>query len=375
MIAVDGAPQRILIVRPSALGDVCRTVPALVSLRARYPDATIDWLVRDVFAPAVAAHPGLSGVVHFPRATFATAWRSPAAAGALVSWLRGLSRAKYDVVYDLQGLLRSAMFALATGAPRRVGRSPSREMAFLGLNVRHRVPRDAHDVDATLALLRADGVPPIPDMRLYTPLDARRLLPADAARAIEQGERIVVLAPTSRWPGKRWPVDRFAQVALTILKSGAAERVAVVGARGEEKQCAPLLALAEQDQRVVNLVGRTGVGELMAVIEASSLVIANDSAALHMAVGFDRPLVALFGPTRIARVGPFGRDADVLQHLSPGDTLDHKNASTGLTLMRRITVEEVVSAALARLDRGPREPKGSVARTGSTIPADVAAAR
>ena len=85
----------------------------------------------------------------------------------------------------------------------------------------------------------------------------------------------------------------------------------------------------------------------MALVESSSLVIANDSAALHMAVGFDRPMVALYGPTRVDRVGPYGREADVIQHVTPSDRLDHKDGAAGRALMERIGVEEVVSRATA----------------------------
>ena len=68
-----------------------------------------------------------------------------------------------------------------------------------------------------------------------------------------------------------------------------------------------------------------------------------------MAVGFDRPIVALFGPTRVNLVGPFRRSNDVLQHIEPGDTMDHKNAAAGRLLMERIGIDEVLAAASSRL--------------------------
>jgi ADP-heptose:LPS heptosyltransferase len=92
------------------------------------------------------------------------------------------------------------------------------------------------------------------------------------------------------------------------------------------------------------------------VIEGSSLVVANDSAALHMAVGFDRPLVALFGPTRVELVGPFRREADVLQHATAGDRFEHKELAGGRAMMERISVDEVLGAIAARASAGV--PKG-----------------
>jgi ADP-heptose:LPS heptosyltransferase len=101
---------------------------------------------------------------------------------------------------------------------------------------------------------------------------------------------------------------------------------------------------------VIDRVGRTSVGELMALIERAALVVANDSAALHMAVGMQRPIVALFGPTRTERVGPYGREADVLQHVTVYDRRDHKDDRAGRELMERIAVDEVEEAVLSRLD-------------------------
>jgi len=338
------APKRILIVRPSALGDVCRSVPALASLRAAYPESEIDWLVRDVYVDAVSAHPMLTRVVPFARGELRRWWRSPRAAGALRAFLGELRGARYDLVLDLQGLARSGFFAWATGAPRRVGLADARELGWLGLTERVRVASETHTVERMLGVVAGAGVPIVRDMRLYTD-EAWR----DAVRPVTGGARYALLAPTSAWAGKRWPAERFCEVAQHLLSQELVERVVVVGGKGEREQCAPLLKLAAADRRVVDAVGRTSVGELMALVETAAVVLANDSAAAHMAVGFGRPLVCLFGPTRVERVGPYGRDADVLQHVRSGESLSHKDEASGRALMGRITTQEVLTASEQRL--------------------------
>ena len=130
-------PKRILIVRPSALGDVCRTVPVLVSLRKAYPKATIDWLVQADFADAITAHPALDEAVLFPRQRFARWWRNPAVAREMYRWFAGLGKRGYDLVFDCQGLGRSGLITWATKASTRVGFGCAREFAWLGYNVRH----------------------------------------------------------------------------------------------------------------------------------------------------------------------------------------------------------------------------------------------
>lgn len=347
----DREPRRILIIRPSALGDVCRSVPVLAALRARWPQATIDWLVQDAFAPAVAAHPALSEVVAFPRRDLSPLARPDRLVAAL-RWGNALRRRRYDLVVDCQGLIRSGLMTAATAAPVRVGAADAREMAHLAYTRRVPAAGDQHAVDRMLALAQAaidtyGAAEPIaaPDMRLYTTAESRQA--ADALLAGGAGGPLVVLAPTSRWPAKQWPDERFAELARALLDRTDAS-IAVVGGPGERGQCERTCALGDGNPRVVDLVARTGIGELMAVVQRAALVVANDSAVLHMAVGFDRPLVALFGPTLTNLVGPYRREADVIQHERPDHASAHKHAANA-GMMRAIAADEVVEAALAGL--------------------------
>lgn len=338
-------PQRILIIRPSALGDVCRSVPVLVSLRRAYPAATIDWLVQDTFVDAVRHHPDLDSVVPFPRGLLGRTSRR----GNLFPSLRWMNarlkpKRRYDLVIDAQGLFRSGLFAWWTGSGRRVGYSNAAELGGLFYTDRFRVDRGGHAVDRMLALVGALGVEPVRDMRLHADPDEL----AWVGRQPWADARPVVLAPTSRWPGKQWPAERFADLAARLLGLGASH-IVIVGGPGEREQITPQLEWAGHEPRAIDLVGETSIARLMAVIARSSLVVANDSAALHMAVGFDRPLVALFGPTRVDLVGPYGRARDVIQHTRPGDRINHKDHASGREMMERIPVEQVVSACAPRL--------------------------
>ncbi len=357
MVTSSPTPEQILIIRPSALGDVCRTVPVLVSLRRAYPSARIDWLVQDGYALAVACHPDLSHVVEFPRRRFG-GWWNPEVALEIVRWLRGLGRERYGLVVDCQGLLRSGLFCYATGSPRRIGYANAAELGWLGLNERVRVPREMHTVDRMLALVEHLGVTPVRDMRLYTDAGERDAVAADPRLA----GPYAVIAPTSRWSGKRWPAARFAEVARRLLGSEGidpVERVVIMGGKNERAQCGPLLELCARDNRALDLVGHTSISRLMAVIERSSLVLANDSAVLHIAVGLGRPIVGLYGPTRVDLVGPYGRAGQVVQNVTPADRLEHKNGAAGLRLMERITVEDVM-AKVRSLRAAPAVNEGVV---------------
>jgi lipopolysaccharide heptosyltransferase I len=335
-------PAKILLIRPSALGDVCRTVPVVAALHARYPQARIEWMVQQGFEDAVRHHPAVDAIVPFNR----KALGKQILKGDLAqtrAFLRSLRDAGYDMVLDAQGLARSGVFMWATRARVRVGYRQAQEGAWLAANRRADAPRDLHTVDRMLRLAAAAGADVTePDMRLFPDPDALSQV------IIEHPEPYAVLAPTSRWASKRWPDERFAAVARTLLDERLVERVLIVGAPGEREQCPACLALAADHPRVTDRVGSTTVAALMALISRASLVIANDSAAVHMAVGFDRPTVALYGPTDVARVGPYRRDADVIRHRAPGDPIDHKDDANRV-MMERITTEEVLAAARARL--------------------------
>jgi heptosyltransferase-1 len=334
-------PRRILLIRPSAMGDVARTAPLLASLRATFPDTRIDWLVQDTFIDLIRAHPALTNTVPFRRHLHA----GESSISHLLALRRSLAGSKYDLVIDAQGLARSALLALATGAPRRIGLASAREFATLAYT--QTVSTHAvHTVDRMLALASTAGAVPRTDplaLRLYTPPDARSFVATSPRLA---GRRYVVIAPTSRWIAKQWPDERFAAVAQELAAEGLT--IALVGATGERHQVPRCLDLALANPNVIDILGRTSVGQLMNLIEHAALVLANDSAALHIAVAFNRPLVALFGPTHVDLVGPYRRPGDVIRHVSARDRMDHKDARCRV-LMERIGVAEVLEACRARL--------------------------
>lgn len=340
MVLTD--PEHILLIRPSALGDVCRTVPVVAALRLRYPDARIDWMVQDGFADAVRHHPAVDRVVPFPRKALGRDLLRGRLGGTR-AFLGSLREAGYGMVIDAQGLARSGVFMYATRAPVRIGYRQAQEFAWLAANRRADAPRTEHTVDRMLRLAAAAGCETArPDMGLAA-------APDDLSQVIvEYPERFALIAPTSRWASKRWPDDRFAAAARAMLDRRLVERVVIVGAPGERDQCPACLSLSAEHPRVTDRVGSTSVGMLMALISRSALVLANDSAAVHMAVGFDKPIVALYGPTDVGRVGPYRREADVIQHRQPDDRLDHKDDANA-AMMERITTEEVIAAAEQRL--------------------------
>ncbi len=340
-------PGRILLVKPSALGDVLRSMPVAASLRAAFPQAELDWLVQDDFADAVRAHPGVTRVVTFPRRAW-RAWWSPAVLADVRRFAGQLRSAGYGLAIDLQGLLRSGFFLHACGAPRRVGWSDARELAWLGANERHPRRTVADATESMLGLLEDAGIPPVRDARVHVAPVAQE---SWSRRATRQGldAGFILLAPTSRWTAKRWPAARFRELAAALLAEG--RKVAMVGAPSERAQ----VAAAMPPGGVVNLCGELSLAEWLAAIATADAVVANDSAAVHAAAGLGRPLVGLYGATDPSVVGPYRRAESVEAAPGPAPSDPHAYRDDALqSRMNAISVEAVRRRLAVELDRGPR---------------------
>ena len=340
-------PGRILVVKPSALGDVLRSMPVAASLRAAFPGSELHWLVQDDFADAVRGHPAVARAMSFPRRAW-KAWWSPAVLADVRRFAGHLREARYDLAIDLQGLFRSGFFLAACGAPRRVGWQEAREFAWLGANERHRRRGGPDATETMLALLEDAGVTPVRDARVHVPAAAieswRR-----RARRLGLHEGFVMLAPTSRWAAKRWPAPMWRELAASLLAEG--RRVVLVGAPSERAQ----VAAAMPAGGAVNLCGELPLAEWLAAIGDASAVVANDSAAVHAAAGLGRPLVGVYGVTDPASVGPYRRPESVEAAAGPPPTDPHAYRDDRLQArMASIPVEAVRARLEGELRRGAR---------------------
>ena len=344
---------RILIVRPSALGDVSRTVAALVTIRRAFPHAQIDWMVNALWSDVIAHHPDLDDVIPFPRQRFANLHRSPRVMAEAWTWARDLRAKRYDIVFDLQGLFRSGLVTLLTAAPRRVGFRDARECGWLGYTHRHQIDGGLHTVDRMLGLLKADGMSPCHDMRLYVGSEDERWADAWLAEHLSGEPVYTCIAPTAKWLSKCWPIENYSAIARRLIDSQPAGRhLVILAATSEGPRVQPLIdALGDASDRV--LFPRTTVGQMMALIRRCSLVVCNDSAALHIAVGLDRPAVAIFGPTDPRLVGPYRRpDSIVVPRGRVGfSSKPYRHLRDDQSLIAQVSVEQVWGKVLEQLQR------------------------
>ncbi len=202
--------RRVALVKPSALGDVVHSLPVLTALRVRFPAARITWVINSAYEPLVRGHPDLTDTLAFDRGAFKRGvWAS---ARYAASFARELRRRRFDLVIDLQGLLRTGLMCLATGAPVRVGFANAREGSRYAYTHKVRVP-DAdriHAVDRYWRVVEVLGAGDVPK-RFHVPLDPAEV---SAARAELAGlpRPWVAVAVGAKWATKRWPAGHFAEL-------------------------------------------------------------------------------------------------------------------------------------------------------------------
>jgi lipopolysaccharide heptosyltransferase I len=303
------ATDRILIIKPSSLGDIVHTLPMLAALRQAHPDAHIAWLAEQSFVQLLEDHPQLDEVIPFDRRRFGKMARSPRIAVEFVRFLRDIRRRNFDLIVDLQGLFRSGFLAYASAAPQRVGFAAARELAWLFYTERVRCPRGVrHAVDKNLCVTAALGLPADPPSFVLQPRpkESARAAALLAERSIDAFTAVI---PGARWKTKRWRADRFGTLIDRIHGDGLPACV-LLGAPADREFADQVVAACQTP--VVDLVGTTSLRELVALIDRAACVICHDSGPMHIAAALEKPIVAIFGPTDPARTGPYSRDAQVI---------------------------------------------------------------
>ena len=380
--------SRILLIKPSALGDVVHTIPVLVKLRARYPQARIDWLITPENAEIVRCHPALSNVVLFARRDFSKRGQRWRAFVSFFGLLKQIRRAKYDLVIDMHGQVRSAFFALISGARVRIGfdrpikrtltisvehdlkNVPShgwrgaREGSWIAYT--HRIPiptLDVHAIDRYLwvgELLGFDDNPP--DLTIHlsseTIRNVERLL---KEKGVGPSQPLVVLVPGTIWETKHWTIEGFAGVARQFLRDGFA--VALAGTKRDQPRCREIAAAAPG---ACDLSGQTTPADLAALIRRAEVAVTNDSGSMHVAASLGKPMVSIFGPTNPVHIGPYERPESVVRVDLPCSPCNYRRLSQcpfGHACMKQVTSAMVVERVRKILSTA--KPHREVVATGA----------
>jgi lipopolysaccharide heptosyltransferase II len=305
---------KILILKPSSLGDVIHAIPVLRLLKRHWPDSRIHWWLDINLVPLLERDADLEGIFAFRRKR----WAAPHRWFEIAASIRAMRRQRFDLVIDLQGLARSSIFGWLANASLSVGLDNLREGGREGARAMYdltppRASPQTHAVDRYLAVLPLLRVPVHWDFEWLPsrPEAARRVRQTWAG---EDGQtRWIVLLPGGRWNNKRWPADQFADLARRLGQLPQTHLV-VLGSK-EEWPLGQTIAAALPG-RSLNLAGATSLDEMIEWIRLCRLTITNDTGPMHVAAALRRPVIALFGPTNPWNTGPYGQLQNVIRTAS-----------------------------------------------------------
>jgi len=347
---------RIVLIKPSSLGDIVHALPTLSALRRRFPKAHIAWVVKREWAEVLEGNHDLNEVVAVDLTTARGWWTA----------IRAVRAGKFNLAVDLQGLFRSALLGWISEAPAHIGFAEGREgSTWLYRYLVQSSEPSLHAVDRYLLIARSLAAPmePVGPASFPLPADpetAARMAALVAERMGDGAGDLVLVNPSARWATKQWPPESFAAVADELSRRGM--RVALIGAPGDapigEEVLRHMHSASLNVAAPLNLIGQTTLKELIAVLRLARVVVTNDSGPMHLAAAVGTPVVALFGPTDPAKTGPYGSGHIVLRSGLPCSPCVSRDCGNPVTMecLTTIRPQQVIDSVTILLKGDTRCP-------------------
>jgi len=349
LLAADRASVRVLVVRLGAMGDVIHALPAIAALRREKPNLKIGWLIEERWAELLCAHPverlqprsELKPLVDWVHFSNFKDWRKELQSGEtwreMRSCLSEVCAMKYDIAVDLQGAIRSAMAARLSGAATRIGPAQPREGPARLFYTRSVDTRGMHVVENALSLASAVAGEELTHEPAIFPQDPATESWADRYHSWVGWKPLAIVNPGAGWGAKCWAADSYGKVAKGLNERGM--EVVVNYGPQEERLAEDVRATSGGTAYPLKCT----VGELIALTRRATLFVGGDTGPMHLAAALGVPVVALFGPTRPERNGPYATRAVVLRSSESLDSTSHTDQpDEGL---QSIAPQQVIAAA------------------------------
>jgi heptosyltransferase-1 len=352
----DLSGKRILIVKPSSLGDVVHTLPLVHALKRENPTCYIGWIIQRGFVGIVEADPAVDEIIPIfipstsePAARRGAFLRATKATVATVLELRKKFAAQpYDFVLDLHASFRSGLLGRTNPGGMRIGFSDAKE-----LNTRfqdHLVvpdPKRPHAVDKNLVFSDYFGCSPQPKDFCIVSSDRGRAKAREflAQVGMEDGRKIVYANPAARWISKFWTTSAWAELSDMLTRDGIA--VIFAGSPDDVTYIAEIVERTKEPPVIA--AGRLNLAAAVALLEIADAYVGVDSGPMHMAAFTGTPVVALFGPTDPTKVGPYGARHVVIRRNDLDCLACRKRSCENRKCLEDITAAEVYKAVKTTL--------------------------
>jgi ADP-heptose:LPS heptosyltransferase len=291
-------------------------------VKRRIEGVIIDWIVRDCFKRIVEASGIVSKLFLFKR---------HGGLSSFIQLIKEIRTEHYDYVFDMQGLARSGIMTFFSKSDKKIGRSDSRELSRLAYDKRIDFPKIEvpHALDILFQFLKILNLK-IPKHAELEFVERPSQAVFDIFKKKNFSKNLILLFPESRRKEKEWPY--FCDLSEALM-SDSSENVVVVAGQREFKS-----RLSCDD--FYNLSGKTSLDDVIFLIKNSSVVIANDSAPIHIAASMEKKIVAIFGPTDSRRFGPY-----------PIDSARHVILQSADRNISSVTVDDVLNHCLDLLHK------------------------
>ncbi len=333
--------RAILIVRLGALGDIVHALPVAAALRARFRDARIDWVVDE-------RHQDVLKLVSVVDRRIVLRTRSASLWRRVTELRRTLARESYDVAIDVQGLIKSAVVARLSGARRVLGFTPPflRERGARVFYTETQDPGDTvHVIEKNLTLAASLGAD-VSQIQFPLSVPTSAALDALHARHTAAGDpSFVVLNPGAAWPNKRWSPDRFGAVAQWLRREHGLPSVVTWGPGDETLAAAVVAGSAGAAERAP----ATSIADLVAIIRDAVLMVSGDTGPMHLATAVGTPIVGIFGPTDVARNGPWAVDDVTVSRFAACACQRRRRCRVARWCLEDVSIADVTGAIARRL--------------------------
>ena len=301
--------KRILIIKMSSVGDIVHSIPFLQSIKSALPDAEVDWLLEEEGAELIKGHKDLKKVIVFPKKR----WKGMLTAGNIKGilkeskgFLKDLRSHRYDLVVDLQGLLKSGIMISIVRGKRKVGFSWAREGSSLFINEGpYRISQEQHAIDRYLKALDYLGLASGNGLPIQLPISHgdRKKIERYVPKEYLRSKRLIAINPVARWKTKCWQKERFSMLSDRIFRE-LGYKVIFTGSEEDKKVISDIKRDMKTD--ALDLSGILSLKEAAYLYSRCSILISPDTGPMHIGAAVGCRVLALFGPTDPVRTGPYG---------------------------------------------------------------------